>query len=94
VLDHYLKSEYAEALTYLHKMNLPQNYWVQAIVAATYAELGETARAEQTLNHVLTIRPSFVDNPREAFATRRMPRELIEGLMDGLRKAGLEVEPI
>ena len=92
VLDHYLKGEYAEALAYLHKMNLPQNYWVQAIMAATYAELGETARAEQTLKHVLTIRPSFVDNPREPFATRRMPRELIEGLMDGLRKAGLDVE--
>ena len=92
VLDHYLKGEYAEALAYLHKMNLPQNYWVQAIMAATYAELGEMGRAEQTLKHVLTIRPSFVDNPREPFATRRMPRELIEGLMGGLRKAGLDVE--
>jgi len=94
VLDHYLKGEFAEALTNLHKMNLPQNYWVQAILAATYAELGEMARAEQTLKHVLTIRPSFVENPREPFATRRMPRELIEGLMDGLRKAGLDVKPI
>ena len=75
------------------KINLPDNYMVQASLTAAYAMNGEQKKAEQALGHLLKIRPNYGDNPRAPFQTRRMPNELIENLMDGLRKAGLDVLP-
>ena len=50
-------------------------------------------RAEKTLAQVLELRPNYADDPRAPFRARGMPVELIESLMEGLRKAGLEVKP-
>jgi hypothetical protein len=74
-------------------MNLPNNYMVQAGLSAAYAMNGEQEKAEQTLAQVLKMRPDFPQDPRLPFRTRGMPVELIEGIMAGLRKAGLEVKP-
>lgn len=90
-LHHYLKREYRQAKALALKINLPDNYMVQASLAATYAQLGEIERAKQTLDHVLAIRPSYASDPRAPFRTRRMPPALIESLMDGLGKAGLTI---
>ena len=92
-LDHYRKREYLEARTVALKINLPENHMVQAGLAAAYGQLGETEKAKATLDHILTVHPKFADDPRAAFVKRRMPRELVESLMDGLRKAGLDVPP-
>jgi Tfp pilus assembly protein PilF len=92
-LHHYLKGEYQEALDVALKINLPDNYMVQASLTATYAMNGQQDKAEQALAHLLAIRPDFSADPRAPFRTRGMPRELIEGLMDGLQQAGLDVPP-
>jgi tetratricopeptide (TPR) repeat protein len=92
-LDHYRKGEYREALTIVLKMNLPENYMVQAALASTYAQLGEIERAKAALDHVLEVRPSYAEDPRAPFRVRRMPHDLIESIMDGLRAAGLDVPP-
>jgi hypothetical protein len=55
---------------------------------------GEHERAKKTLAHLLELRPDYPDDPRAPFRARGMPVELIEGLMEGLRKAGLNVEPL
>ena len=90
-LDHYRKGQYREARTVALKINLPENHMVQAGLAAVYGQLGETEKAKATLDHILTIHPRFADDPRSAFVKRRMPGELVESIMDGLRKAGLQV---
>jgi TolB-like protein/class 3 adenylate cyclase len=92
-LDHYRKGEYREARAVGLKINLPENHMLQAALAATYGQLGETANAKATIDHILTYHPKFAEDPRAAFVRRRMPRELVESLMDGLRKGGLEVPP-
>jgi adenylate cyclase len=74
-------------------MNMPGNYMVQASLAAAYAMNGEQDKAEKTLAHVLELRPNYPEDPRAPFIARGMPNELIESLMVGLRKAGLEVKP-
>lgn len=73
------------------KMNLPGNYMVQASLTAAYAMNGEQEKAEKPLAHLLEIRPDYPDDPRAPFRTRGLPPDLIEGIMEGLRKAGLEV---
>ena len=90
-LEHYLNGEYREARDVALAVNLPNNYMVQASLAATYAMNGEQEKAEQTLTHVLELRPDYSKDPRAPFRVRRMLPKLIEGLMDGLRKAGLDV---
>jgi class 3 adenylate cyclase/TolB-like protein len=91
-LDHFLKGEYKESIDYALKMNMPGNFMVQASLAAAYAMNGEQAKAEKTLAHILEIRPEYPNDPRAPFRARGMPSELIEGIMEGLRKAGLEVK--
>jgi adenylate cyclase len=90
-LHHYLKGEYREARDVALKINLPNNYMVQASLTAAYAMNGEQEKAERALAHLLEIRPDYAKDPRAPFRTRGMPAELIESLMDGLRKAGLDV---
>jgi TolB-like protein/class 3 adenylate cyclase/Tfp pilus assembly protein PilF len=92
-LDHYRKGEYREARAVALKINLPQNHMAQAGLAAVYGQLGETESAKATIEHILAIHPKFAEDPRAAFVTRRMPRDLVEAIMDGLRKGGLQVPP-
>jgi adenylate cyclase len=92
-LNYFLEGDYRKSRDYALKMNLPNNYMVQAGLSAAYAMNGEQEKAEQTLAQVLKMRPDFPQDPRLPFRTRGMPVELIEGIMAGLRKAGLEVKP-
>jgi len=92
-LDHFLKGEYKESRDYALKMNLPNNYMVQASLTAAYAMNGEQENSEKTLARVFELRPNYADDPRAPFRARGMSVELIEKLMDGLRIAGLEVIP-
>jgi class 3 adenylate cyclase/TolB-like protein len=93
LLHHYLKGEYQDARDVGIKINLPNNYIIQAALAATYGMLGDKEKAEEALTHLLEIRPDYPEDPRAPYRIRGMEPELIEGLMDGLRKAGLEVPP-
>jgi TolB-like protein len=93
-LNYFLEREYAKSRDMALKMNLPGNYMVQASLTAAYAMNGEQEKAEKTLEHLLEIRPDYPDDPRAPFRTRGMPVELIEDLMAGLQKAGLDVKPI
>ena len=92
-LHHYLKGEYREARDVALKINLPDNYMVQASLTAAYAKNGDEQKAKDALAHLLEIRPDYPSDPRAPFRTRGMPPELIEGLMGGLREAGLDVQP-
>ena len=92
-LDHYRKGEYREALALALKMNLPNNEGIQVGLAAAYGQLGEAEKAKATLEQIRATQPGFADDPRRWFARRRIPDELVESLMGGLRKAGLAVPP-
>jgi TolB-like protein len=91
-LYHFLIGEYAKSRDMALKMNLPDNYMVQASLSAAFAMNGEQEKAEKTLAHVLELRPNYPEDPRAPFRARGMPVELIEGIMEGLRKAGLDVK--
>jgi adenylate cyclase len=92
-LDYFRRGEYAKSRDMALKMNLPGNYMVQASLTAAYAMNGEQENAQKTLEHVLELRPDYSEDPRAPFRARGLPTELIESLMNGLRKAGLDVKP-
>ena len=93
LLHHYQNGEYQEARDVALKINLPNNYIIQAALAATYGMSGEKSKAKEALDHLLKIRPDYPEDPRAPYRIRGMQKELIEGLMEGLRKAGLNVPP-
>jgi tetratricopeptide (TPR) repeat protein len=91
VLNHYRKGEYREAKAAAHALELSRNAMVQEVLAATYGQLGEIDKARRKIDEILETHPEIKANPRAPFLARKIPDELIESLMDGLRKAGLPI---
>ena len=90
-LDHYRNGEFPEALREVLTITLPNHCMIQWSVAAAYGKVGEIEKGRATLNNIATIDPPCPDDPREPYVKRGLPAELVESILDGLRKAGLEV---
>lgn len=89
-LDAYRKGDYRSARTFLLRGNQFRHFFMQALFAAVHGQLGEHEAADKALREVLTLKPNFPLIGRDEFAKWYLP-ELVEHLMDGLRKAGLEI---
>jgi hypothetical protein len=59
--------------------------------AATLGQLGQTDRAKKSLAELLAIRPDFLTAACDDL-NKWFEADLVEHLMEGLRKAGLEGE--
>jgi TolB-like protein/Tfp pilus assembly protein PilF len=88
--DAYRKSDYHGALNFALKINMPDFFWTHVATAAAYGQLGERDAAGKALRELLFLKPDFAVNAREEPGKWFDP-ELVEQLMDGLRKAGLEI---
>jgi len=91
-LHAFLQGDYVASIGYAKTVNLPGNYMVQALLAATYAFNEQPELARQTLDHVLELKPDYASDPQQPFRARGMQPELIEKIMTGLRRAGLDFE--
>ena len=89
-LDAYRKGDYLGARPFLQKGNPQKNYLMHALLAAVQGQLGESESAARNLREVLTMIPDFPSIGRSEFSKWYLP-ELVDHLMDGLRKAGLEI---
>jgi TolB-like protein/Tfp pilus assembly protein PilF len=88
--DAYRKKEYRKALDVALRLNAPQNYYTHAVLAICYAQLGRMEEARKALGDMLTLKPNYAEVARELHG-RWIDPDLVEQLMDGLRKAGLEI---
>jgi adenylate cyclase len=88
---HYHRREYDKALDDLQKQNTVEmaKYWLW--MAAVYGQLGRTSEASDALEKVRELRPSVVTDPREELFKDMHVEEWVEHLIDGLRKAGLDI---
>jgi TolB-like protein/Tfp pilus assembly protein PilF len=86
----YRQGDYRGALGFALKINLPGHWFMHAAMSAAYGQLGDRAAASRAVQDLLKVRPDFA-------ATVRMNIEkwwepgFVEHLMDGWRKAGLEI---
>jgi TolB-like protein/Tfp pilus assembly protein PilF len=87
-MDAYRKRDYRGALEIALKINMPGNFYVSAAIAAAHGQLGELEAAQAAVRQLLVMKPGFA--AREEFEKWHGPGELIEHVVDGLRKAGLE----
>ena len=90
---HYNRREYDKALDDLQKQNTVEmaKYWLW--MAAVYGQLGRTSEASEALEKVNELKPSVVTDSREELSKDMHVEEWVEHLIDGLRKAGLDVPP-
>jgi TolB-like protein/Tfp pilus assembly protein PilF len=86
----YRKGDYRDAVTIGLRFNMHGFLGGHVAMAAAYGQMGESEAARKSLNEVLRLAPAYAISARERHAKWFAP-ELVEHLMDGLRKAGLEI---
>jgi TolB-like protein/Flp pilus assembly protein TadD len=89
---HYGCRDYPAALAAIRKVDLPGHWGSSCALAAVCGQLGQREEAEKALRKLLALRPNFAKVARGEFAKWWGP-ELVEHLVDGLRKAGLDLDP-
>jgi TolB-like protein/Tfp pilus assembly protein PilF len=88
--DSYRRGDYRGALGFALKVNLPGQWFSHAAVAAAYGQLGERDAAAKALRDLLRLRPGFAATVSKDIEKWWEP-EYVESLIDGWRKAGLDV---
>jgi tetratricopeptide (TPR) repeat protein len=87
VFNGYRQGDYQAALDAALKVNMPRYFFAHAGLAAAYGQLGQTAAARAALAELFAIKP---DAAMEREYGKWFDAPLVEHLMDGLRKAGLD----
>ncbi len=86
----YRQGDYRGALSVALKINLPDFFASHEALAAAYGQLGERDAAGKSLRQLLRLKPDFVLTAREEIG-KWFDRDLVQHLIDGLRKAGLDI---
>jgi len=89
--DAYRQRDYRGALGFALKINLPGNFYTHAVIAMAYGQLGMREEARKTLQELFAIRPDFAKTAREEFGRWFHDLAFVEHMIEGLRKAGLEI---
>jgi len=89
----YRKGDYRGALSAALKVNHPGQWASHAMLAAAYGQLGENDAAGKALRDLLKLRPDFAASVRNDIEKWWEP-EPMERLIEGWRKAGLEIAAV
>lgn len=85
-LNNYQKA-YEEALNY----DVPGLFWGPMLRAASLGQLGLETNAHQQLLQLKTLRPDFANKARELISRYVKEEELVDHVLEGLQKAGLDL---
>jgi serine/threonine-protein kinase len=86
----YRNSDYRGALDIALKINTRGFWGAIVVLAAAHGQLGEREAAQDAVRELLTLMPYFAPTARQECEKWWEP-QLVEHLLDGLRKAGLTV---
>jgi adenylate cyclase len=89
--DRLQKEDYKKA--YLETLNfrIPSFLWDPSLRAATRGHLGKQAEAKRSVADLLAIKPDFQNRGRKLIKFWAKPEPLVEGIIEGLGKAGLDI---
>ena len=92
----YIRRDYQEALRWADKIEMPGFFWNYATLAVSYGQLGMQAEAAQAVSDLLAVSPIYAQNARREFRKYYWDETELEHVMDGFRKAGLDIpdEPV
>ncbi len=89
-LNYYRQCDYKNALVESKKFDIPPLIWSPLERAAVLGQLGRIEEARIALDEALAIHPDFADDPYRYLNCFILQDELVEHVIEGLRKAGLE----
>jgi TolB-like protein len=87
----YHQGRYTEALHEAQQFQMPQFFWDPLLRAAALGQLGRDQEAAQALTQLLAVKPDFPSQARFLIGCFAKSPNLVEGLLDGLRLAGLKI---
>ena len=90
-MNHYKNEEFEEALKIVHKIAMPQVWITHVCLAAGYGQTQNSKEAGTALAQLKILRPEFQANARDDLKRNFPSGEVVEALLDGLRKAGLDI---
>ena len=90
-LDHYLHERYEDAVKVARKYGMIRVWFTQAYLAAAYGQLKNFEKANSALDQLLLLRPGFHRDARGYIQRCQGSSEGMDKLLDGLRKAGLDI---
>ena len=86
----YRRHDYEAALKITLEFNMPGLFYHHVNRAAVYGQLGERELAGKALGELLALKPDFARTARDELGKWVCP-ELVDHVVEGLRKAGLEI---
>jgi len=93
-LDHYMHDRYEEALESAKRIRLGDDFRMPMFLAAAYGQLGRAAEAAPWLEELRnTLRFPLGELRAELISRQSMSPAISDRLIEGLTKAGLELEP-
>lgn len=89
-LDAYRRNDFHRALSNALKISMPGFPLGHVALAAAYGQLGEVEAGLTAVRDLLALRPGYAAVARQEL-DRISSRDLVEHLLNGPRKAGLEI---
>jgi tetratricopeptide (TPR) repeat protein len=89
--DPYRRGDYRAALAELGDVAITKWIIAPLTLAAIQGQLGNREEAASALAQAKALDPEALQDPRATLRMHNLPEDLIERLVDGLVKAGLEV---
>ncbi len=89
--EHFHGGEYEKALARANQVNMPGQFWQPLAIAACNAHLGRQRQAEAAIRDLLAIDPDFGRHARRNIESWHYASGLLEPLIEGLVKAGLDI---
>src|SRR3954471_7987135 len=89
--DHFHKGEYEQALECANRVDVPGHFWPFLVMASACGHLGRRAEAKAAVRDLLSIDPEFAAHARSYVGTWHFASGLMDPILEGLRKAGLEI---
>lgn len=88
---HYNEGRYGEAWRETEEIHLPHLFWDPLLRAAALGQMGRLEEAAAAAENLLRLRPDFPHLTPRLLAFYIKPDTLIDRVVEGLRKAGLEI---
>ena len=92
-LFHYMDGRYADALVEAQRIGTPDLVYTHAVLAMIHGQAGNKEEARHEVSEILRLYPDFADKAVFEFERRNIYPAMIAKMVEGLRKAGLNVAP-
>ena len=89
--DYFHKGEYEQALACANRVDVPGLFWPFLVMASACGHLGRRTEAAAAVRDLLALDPEFAAHARANIGTWHFASGLMEPILEGLRKAGLEI---